>query len=130
MTDPELAPISQTEFNEVSPILSGYNTPIEPKSPQEEEKSKDKVPKGILVGGVAFTLILILVGVLALMTPQVQKQMAITPVASPTAVPIQDDELVTKIKALTAELQAADPTQNKLAFPPVDMEIYLDQPKR
>jgi hypothetical protein len=70
--------------------------------------------------------VILLVIVLAVMLSQ--QQITQEPDPEPTLAPtVELDPLRQEINQLRAELEAADPTTQELPFPPVNLNIYLDQ---
>jgi hypothetical protein len=82
----------------------------------------------VLAGGVGLFLLLVVV-VAALMlrrAPRVvnNSDLKYSPPSAKTS------ELQQRVKELQADLDAADPAKVDLPFPPVDLELTLDPPKR
>ena len=122
---------NQTQFAAQEPImesLSGY----EPEISTQEVKPKKKKSKLIIAGIIAFILIVVFILLLVL----------ISSMSSPEEIETKDngnvienidselDPLLKEVYVLSQDLEIADPSLNTIPFPPVDMELRLDDPKR
>lgn len=113
----------KTMFPDTRPPVAAKPDPNAPTSPV-----KDKRKMYAIVGSVGVLLLVLIVTAVLMSrrTPQVVDNTGIkyTP---PTA---KTSELQQRVKELQADLDAADPAKVDLPFPPVDLELSLDPPKR
>ncbi|MBU0974907.1 hypothetical protein KKD03_04370 [Patescibacteria group bacterium] len=119
---------NQTEFSYEEPIFSGLNVdlPVEPKQ-VEPLTNKSKKKKLIIIGAVVFFLaIILLIVIIKSKKPQVE------------IVGEEEFEIITRdlgpfeerIRNARIDLEIADPSNQDLTFPPVDMELRIDKKER
>lgn len=119
----------QTFFNEQEPLLEEVWRP-EPEEIEEadlaSEKNSSKLKLGLALGGVSVAGLIIVLGLLLRMSPEVVSQ----PDASPTPaveVPVSESTVEKRLQEVRIALQAADPAKEVLAFPAIDMEIVFPE---
>lgn len=119
---------NQTRFSVEEPIFTDFNVemPVD-ESQQEQNKKPNKRKKILIIGGVVFFLVIILLLVLTRGKSPVQ-----IPIFEPEETPtvVSDDPFVVRIENAKLDLEIADPANQDLTFPPVDMDIRIDEKKR
>ncbi len=119
---------NQTEFAYEEPIFSGLNVemPVEPK-PVVPETKKSKKKLFIIIGIVVFVLILILVVVASKL-----KKPPVEVVDEEKAEVIAKDfgPFEERIKNARIDLEVADPSNQDLTYPPVNMKLRIDVKER
>lgn len=126
---PELVTSDQTAFGSTEPLFENHTEVIDPHaSPIEPNKPYWKNPLILVAGIVALALVLLLTLLIMTITPS-RRQATSEPTPSPVnempAGPWQE-----RTTTLQSELEAADPSQQELPFPPVKMELPLVVSKR
>ncbi len=121
----ELRSDNQTHFGAEEPLFEPVWQPqpvvteVAPTSPKNRKKL-------FLIGGVAVVIVLVLLTSLMALSdrsgPLLTETESTPPPSSQTLSPLD-----TKIKDLKTELKAADPSEQELPFPPVQMTIFLDE---
>ncbi len=125
MTNDEL---NQTQFMAEEQIFADNNVmmpdPVVEVKEKPSKKSKKKI--AIIVGLVIFFLLLILLLLLKMKKkPIKQTEDLVKEVVNEELTPMQE-----KIKDLQDDLEVADPSNQNLTFPPVDLELRLDKVER
>lgn len=119
---------NQTRFSVEEPIFTDYNVEIPvDESKQDQVKKPNKRKKILIIGGVVFLVILILLVVLTRGGSPVE-----IPIFDPEETPtvVSDDPFVVRIENAKLDLEIADPANQDLTFPPVDMDIRIDEQQR
>jgi len=126
MTTDEL---NQTQFISEDQIFSSSNVAIpDPVIEEKKEPEKKSNKKKILfiVLGVVFLLLFSLVMLLKMRKkPVKQEDEVVNQKVSEELTPMQQ-----RIESLREDLEVADPTNQDLTFPPVDMGLRLDKVER
>ena len=118
---------NQTQFAEEEALFQNVTTPEMPQAPVEEEPAKpDPKKKIMLIGGAVFGVMFLLIIILAIVGRKPMVEQVIEPSPSPSPVIAKDNPLRERVENLQDELGEADPTNQTLVFPPVDMSIQLD----
>jgi hypothetical protein len=120
---------NQTQFAHEKPLMSPVEYPTGSTAPVEEPALKKKSKLPFIIGGMGLLLVALLLLVVMRM-PRGTVQVAPTPTPSPNTQLAADHPLKIRLTSLINELDAADPSQSSLVFPPVDMALTLDQVKR
>ncbi|MCA9369246.1 MAG: hypothetical protein H6773_01755 [Pseudomonadales bacterium] len=118
---------NQTQFAEEEVLFQNVTTPQMPQVPVENEQAQPKKKKKVLIiGASVFGVFLLLILVLMIVgrKPQVEQVLEASPSPSPTIV--KDNPLRDRVENLQDELTEADPSNQTLVFPPVNMSIQLD----
>lgn len=124
----EMVLTNQTQFSHDEPLFEEPPVFFDEKVIVTQPKSKKSIVP-FLALGVMGVFVLVL-GVLILFKSQ---HMTITQkpiIVQSNANQQQTDALNTHLNEIQSDFQNADPSQPILPFPPVDMNIYLDQPKQ
>jgi hypothetical protein len=118
----QLVDTNQTEFSSVEPLFE--KPPVDPATLVPKPAPKSHRVLMFVIGGVVVVVLLIIVLVVLLS----RRQMLPTLLPQPTPTPsTQLDPLRQEVVNLRTELEAADPTKQELPFPPVDLDIFLEQ---
>lgn len=124
----------QTQFSLEEPLFEGMvQIPPEPVEPTEEKPKivwykQRKLVIAAIIGVTIFVILLLFIInmiIVASRAPFVPDSEAVL-----TPTPAVSTELLDRIEATQEELKEADPNQQQLVFPAVDMEIRLDPEKR
>lgn len=125
--------INQTQFASQEPVMEDVVNYQETVAQEQlDSQSKKKKSKLIIVGVIGFVLIFVFILLLILIR-------ALSPVKTVTTdengnvieVPQGvSDPLLEEVYLLSRDLENADPSLNTIPFPPVNMELRLDPPKR
>jgi|GEM_PF-1737337 len=128
--DEVVALSNQTQFSAEEPLFENPPSFVEEKDPAlvAAEQKKNAKTKKFLIAGVIVFVGLIVVSAL-LMKPQ-QRRSLLTGQAPETQTQTQarTDELKKRLDEVNQDFQAADPSKSDLPIPPVEMNIYIDQP--
>jgi hypothetical protein len=134
-TPPELLPDNQTQFIGEESIWESASLPTSPKiegepvPPPAGPLARYRLP--LMIGGGLFTLLLVMIVVVASMRPRTTVPKAqVEPTPSPTAMVQPDTEYTRRLNQLKAELDTADPTKNTLPFPQVNLRLRLEDEQR
>lgn len=116
---------NQTQFSSEEPLFE--KPPLEPLDPNAVQTKKPK-PLFIFLG--IFTVVL--VGILifaALNKPQsvVEEEPELTPTPKVTK---ERSPIEQKLEVAVEKLEKANPTTENFPFPPVNMELRIDEPER
>lgn len=122
--------INQTQFASQEPVMEGLVNYDDPIMQEEQPKQKKKGNKLVLVGIIGFILIvvfiLLLILIRVLSAPKTVQRDSNGQVIN--QVDREIDPLLEEVYLLSEELEDADPSIDKIPFPPVDMELRLDPP--
>lgn len=125
----EQVPINQTQFSFEEPIFEDTAVYAEEK-PVEDAAPKPKKSKKIVVIAIVGGIVLIL-GLLILIIVSMRNGVEeIVETEPEVIVPQELSPLQKRIEDARELLELADPSKQDLAFPPVNMEIRLDQKER
>lgn len=119
---------NQTQFSQDQPIFQDVVVPEMQKPPEETgETTKQSSKKKLLIAGIAGFVLLFIVLLVFIVTRRPMEQTQILE-ASPSPSPVisADNPLKQRVDNLQTELDAADPADQMLVFPPIDMDIFLD----
>jgi hypothetical protein len=125
--------INQTQFASQEPVLEGlanYQEPVVEN--QKSPKSKKKNGKLIMIGVIGFILIVVFILLLVLIKALSPSKKVVTD-KNGNVVEIEAgeiDPLLDEVYILSEDLENADPSLNTIPFPPVNMELRLDSPKK
>lgn len=123
---------NQTQFSEITPVFESGATSRIQKPAAEEVVAKKKNNLPLLIG--IFGLVLFLVFLIGLIL--IKSRIDVGPIGNEDDNQIinqgngQNDPLLEEIYDLDDELQSSDPTVDEIPFPPVDMTLRLDAPKK
>lgn len=115
---------NQTQFATDEPILE------KPEQPVVEEQTvasvKKKPPKYLyfIIGGIVFILVILILAVLNKPNTQVEEAAEVTP--TPT-VAQELSPIEQKLEVAKDKLDEANPTTEKYPFPPLNMELRIDE---
>mgnify|MGYP003976639737 CR=1 FL=1 len=120
--------INQTNFAFEEPIFSDINVdlPIKEK-PVEPVVKKSKKKKIIVIGVSSFLFLLILLVAVVKMRKKPETEVVED---NPIKVVRDLSPIEERIENARLELEVADPSNQDLTFPPVDMGLRLDEKKR
>ncbi len=128
--DEVVALSNQTQFSAEEPLFEEPPSFVEEKDPAlvAAEQKKNARTKKILFIAAAIFIGLIVISVF-LMKPQ-QRRRLLTGKTAETSAQTQarTDELKKRLDEVNQDFQAADPSKSDLPIPPVEMNIYIDQP--
>jgi len=125
--------INQTQFASQEPVMEDAVSYQEPVSEEiQAAQSKKKKNKLIVIGIIGFILIVVFVLLLVLIS-------ALSPTQQVTTDQLDDvietpqgelDPLLEEVYLLSDDLENADPSLDTIPFPPVDMELRLEEAQR
>ena len=120
---------SQTNFSFEEPISSNLNVdmPVYEKPVEDISNKKNNKKKMIIIGVIIifFILLILVVAIKLRKKPTVELI-----VDEPDSVSRNLGPLEERIENARMELEIADPSNQDLTFPPVDMELRLDKKER
>lgn len=123
---------NQTQFAEITPVFESGSTSVAPKKVQNDEPVKKKSNLPLLVGALAlvlaFVFLIILISVKLVMNTNPENNTDDGRIVEQNNG--QVDPLLEEIYDLDDQLQSSDPTIDEIPFPPVDMTLRLDAPKK
>ncbi len=121
---------NQTQFGEEEPV---FENPTLPEAPVMKSDAVPPTSKKIwqqksfqLVGGGVIVFLFLLTTIIASQPRQrIRQILQNTTQASPLP---QASAFETRVQKVKADLQNADPTKVDLPFPPIERNIFIDQP--
>lgn len=118
---------NQTQFSQDQPLFQNVSVPEMPQPKVEETPATANPRKKLIFIGIGVFVFLFLLLLLVILTRRPAEQARIIE-ASPSPSPVisADNPLKARVDNLQAELDAADPADQMLVIPPVNMDIYLD----
>lgn len=122
--------LDQNQFSQQSPVLEEAHEELAQPDPVSTQQTQTKKPnKKLLIAIVVFlfVIILVLMGVLLFVEPPAEKQPQPTNPTPTPAVKQADDKLEKQLQEVKQSLEAADPAKKELPFPPVELEINLEE---
>ena len=125
---------SQTQFSLEEPLFEGMTAV--PPEPVVEEVKKPKIPwykqRKLVIAAIAGAtlLVIIILFIINMVIESGRRPVVADPVPLATALPATASAALEKIAVTEAELKDADPNQQQLVFPAVDMSLRLDPPAR
>jgi hypothetical protein len=119
-------------FDEELMEQSPPSLPIE-EDPQAEEKAvaaKKRKKLFVIAGAATFGILLFGIGLLAIFAPRAEQIVRVTP--SPIALQgsQNETEISQRLDELEADVRTADPIEVGFPFPPINFNLFLDQPQR
>ncbi|MDH5533220.1 MAG: hypothetical protein OEX81_02195 [Candidatus Pacebacteria bacterium] len=122
---------NQTQFASQEPIMEGLASYADPVIPQETQPKK-KNSKLILIGIIGFVLLIVFVLLLILIKAMSSTKKVVVDDNGNIIETINGeiDPLLNEVYILAEDLEEGDPSLNTIPFPPVDMELRLDPPRR
>ena len=119
--------VNQTRFSVEEPIFTDFNVEVPVDESNPEQKKPNKRKKVLIIGGIVFFVIMLLLIVFTSRGGPVD-----IPIFEPeeTPVVVSDDPFEVRINNARLDLEIADPSNQDLTFPPVDMDIRIDKKKR
>lgn len=96
--------------------------PPPPKKPWSKKK--------FVLVAIPILLLVVIFGLIFLIPKKAPKEEKPEEIEVAPSTSVESDYMVERIKRLQSELKQADPTKAELLFPPVDMGIELDSPRR
>lgn len=120
---------NQTQFAQEEPILE--MPPVPKVAPVvEEETEPKKKPKLLFIAGGAFAVLMVILLLVVVFSRPKKTEVVEKTEPSPTPKLAIDHPLQQRVSNLQQELDAADPSEQTLVFPPIDMTITLDPVKQ
>lgn len=123
----EILTADQTQFSTEEPLYEAVSLPSKPEEEHAAATKPGKLSKQqLLLIGVAVTagIVLLLVLLASAMRPPVMTE-ELKP--TPSVEPINSDPMSQRISNLKKQVQAADPSLDKLPLPPVDLELRFEK---
>lgn len=124
--------VNQTQFGQDEPIFEDTSAPVAPQATaitrdeiDEDVKQKRKIPLFIVFGIGAVVLISSLIA-LALLRQPAEDPVVVLPDATPTP-SVAPSAFAQEIVDLENSWNAADPISNQVPFPPVEIDISLNE---
>lgn len=115
----------QTTFSAEEPLYEEAHLPSAPPSPEAAKPTKMRLwHKVLIVVGVVALIIFMTAAGLLMMRQQGPEQTALEP--TPSVVPQSQDPIHQRLTALQVQLRAADPAQDSLPLPPVDLMVRME----
>lgn len=119
----------QTQFSTEEPLYEAVSLPTKPEVPVPAAKPTTVAGLNrqqlllIAVGAVAFILLMVALLASMMRRPTTVQQLEPTP----SVEPVSTDQMQQQIMDLKKQIQAADPSLDKLPLPPVDLELRLEK---
>lgn len=124
-TDEPLVTGDQTTFSAEEPFYEEARLPQAPQPAEAPKSAKAKLwHKILLVVGVVALIIFVTSAGLLMMRQQGPRQTVLEP--SPSVQPQSQDPIQQRLSALQTQLRAADPAQDPLPLPPVDLMVRME----
>lgn len=122
---------NQTQFAENQPLFQSVSVPEvathhEDDAAQKKPSQKKKI---IFIVSIVFGLIFLLLFLVLLLPKKPAEVSQVVASPSPSPVISADNPLRARVENLQTELDAADPQNQSLVFPPINMNIFLDKPE-
>ena len=121
----------QTNFSAQEPLYESASFPEKPIVPSEEaalEKPKKFYHSNMFkIGSISVAILVVAVLlVVAINSNSRGNDLVAEPSVAPTAKPVSNDPLQRRIDTLAQQLQLADPSDDPLPLPPVDLLLSLE----
>jgi hypothetical protein len=123
--EPEIKSGDQTRFSAEKPLFESSAYPSQPAAVTAPPSTRWYQKPLVLVAMAFAALMLLLVVLLIMLKPAKLMIEEPLPSSSPVISPVTDP-LREKILQLRKELESADPSRQELPFPPVNLELRLD----
>ncbi len=120
---------NQTQFAQEEPLFEVQKA-VQSQPTYDEVTDSKKKPKLLIIGGGVFALVLVLILALVLLSKPKRIEVTKEVEASPSPKNTINHPLQQRVTNLQQELDLADPSEQSLVFPPVDMTITLDPVKQ
>ncbi|NCS98062.1 MAG: hypothetical protein GW762_05735 [Candidatus Pacebacteria bacterium] len=121
---------NQTQFSADQPLFQDVTIPeIAVKHEEETEVKPNPKKKFIVIGAGIFGFLFLLLILLVVTRKKPEAEEVLVALPSPSPVIADNNPLRLRVENLKEELDAADPANQLLVFPPINMELYLDKIK-